>query len=218
MYAPHLVPEGPHHVYIFHDPTRSRFKVGESRDPIARRRTVAREVLSWSERPKLSEYRRWTFENYYAGIHVEQAAMSLLKQLGFSPVREPDWFEVDQPTMDAVILSIDELANAINQWQKINSFPETDARRKDKPYGQYLSYNDYLPLQHWWEPREAGEKFVPIDTLEERAASKKRLYKNTFRKMPEKLAALIEAIEINAANGTKEFQFPLPPPNFETSS
>jgi len=46
MYAPNSVPEGPHHIYIFQDQTRPWFKIGESRSPDDRIKTLLGSILA----------------------------------------------------------------------------------------------------------------------------------------------------------------------------
>jgi hypothetical protein len=193
MYAPHQVSNGPHHTYVFHDPTTSRFKIGESRNPIARRKTVAREVLSWHLRPGLKEYHRWTFQNYYACIHVEQAFVSLLKTFGFSPVRRPDWFEIDRATMDAAILCVDKLAKSIIEWERQNTFPDCICY-SGKPYGDYLDDTDRVTMGTIFENDDGSIDYIEPD-LPKAIAQKKLLYQSSGRQMPNGLLRLIKAMD-----------------------
>jgi hypothetical protein len=156
MYVPSSVPKGPHHLYIFQHRSMPWFKIGESRDPDFRRKNLGRHLRS-------KEYRRWTFKNYYGCFYVEQAAIGMMKSFEFDQVRSADWFELDQPTMDAIIVSIDELANSIIAWEEMNASADCDGCRKEKPYGAYLFRTNFLPLQHWFE-NESGP-WEPIDSL-----------------------------------------------------
>lgn len=193
MYPPNSVPQGPHHVYIFQDQTRPWFKIGESRRPYDRRKEVTWKVHGGNSLDKLKEYRRWTFQNYYAGIHVEQAAMGLLKNLGLSPVRKPDWFEIDCATMDAVILSIDELARSIILWEQRNASIECVCY-SGKPYGDYLHDTDFVTLGEVWEKDDGRVEIIEVP-LARRLAEKKRHYEYSRRKMPNGLAQLIAAMD-----------------------
>jgi hypothetical protein len=75
----------------------------------------------------------------------------MIKSFGLVQVRSPDWFEIDQPTMNAVIESIDHLAKAIISWEQMNTFPESNACREEKPYGAHLFATDFESLQFWFE-------------------------------------------------------------------
>lgn len=151
MYAPHQVPDGPHHVYVFYDKTKSRFKIGETRRPNGRLKDAARKVLSWHLRPTLKEYHRWSFQNYYAGIHVEQATINLLKLHGFSPVIEPDWFKIDEATMDAAIAVIDDLAKSVIRWEERNGSNDCVAIYEGNPYGDYVHHTGGVTMGKIWE-------------------------------------------------------------------
>lgn len=193
MYAPHQVPDGPHHTYVFHDPTTFRFKIGESRSPIIRRKAVARGILPWHLRTELKEYHRWTFQNYYACIHVEQAFINLLKTFGFPPVRGPDWFEIDRATMDAAILCVDQLAKSIIEWEKQNTFTECICY-SGKPYGDYLNDTDYVTMGCVFENENGSIDYIQPD-LREAISDKKRWYQMNGRKMPGGLSRLIAAMD-----------------------
>ena len=193
MYAPHQVPTGPHHTYVFHDPTTSRFKIGESRNPIARRKIVAREVLSWHLRNKLKEYHRWTFQSYYACFYVEQALIELLKTSGFSSVRRPDWFEVDQATMDAAILCIGQLAKPIIEWEQQNASTECLCH-PGKPYGDYLWDTAHVTMGFVFENDDGSLDYIEPD-LPKAIAQKKLSYKSSGKQMPNGLLRLIEAMD-----------------------
>jgi hypothetical protein len=195
MYPPHQVPDGSHYTYVFYDPTTSRFKIGESRNPIARRKKVAWEVLSWHLRRKLKEYHRWTFQNYYACIHVEQAFISLLKTSGFSPVRRPDWFEIDRATMDAAILCIDKLAKSITEWEKQNASTECVCY-SGKPYGDYLHDTDGITRGVVIENDDGSIDHIEPD-LPKAIADKKHFYQMTRKKPPDGLLRLIAAMDAN---------------------
>jgi len=193
VYAPHRVPQGPHHTYVFHDLTTSRFKIGESRDPFSHRKVVAREVLTWHLRNQLKEYHRWTFQSYYACFHVEQAFIKLLKTSGFSPVRRPDWFEIDRETMDAAIVCIDRLAKVIIEWETQNASAECTCH-SGKPYGDYLRDTDHVTMGHVFENEDGSIEYVEPD-LAKAIADRKDLYKQSKRKMPDGLSQMIALIE-----------------------
>ncbi len=182
MFLPGSVPKGPHHFYIFQHKTKPWFKFGESRDPDGRRRNLGRSLRS-------REYRRWTFVNYYGCFYVEQTAIGLIKNLDFVQVRSQDWFELDPPTMDAIIVSIDELATSIIEWEELNTSTECDACRKDRPYGAFLHRTNFLLLQHWIE-NESGP-FEPMDSLEERIDFEIKRLKLRRREIPEDVRQLI---------------------------
>lgn len=194
MYAPHQVPEGPHHVYIFRDQTKPWFKIGETRDLEGRRRDVTWRIYGANSLDRLTVYRSWSFQNYYAGIHVEQATIGLLKNIGLSPARNPDWFEVDLATIDAAIVSIDELARAINVWEQRNASTECSACLPGKPYGDHVWDTDWVTVESWYE--EDDGRLTHIDVpLSRRLAQKKRSYEERKRKMPQGLAQLIAQME-----------------------
>ena len=148
MYVPGSVPKGPHYLYIFQHRSKPWFKIGESRSPHSRRTSLGRYLRS-------KEYRKWSFENYYGCFYVEQAIIGMMKTFEFPKVHSGDWFELDQPTMDAIIIGIDELVELIIAWEGMNVATECDAIRLDKPYGAYLSQIHYLTLQLWTEPEDA---------------------------------------------------------------
>lgn len=182
MYVPGSVPKGPHHLYIFQHETKPWFKIGESRDPDFRRRKLGRKLRS-------KEYRRWAFENYYGCFYVEQAAIGMMKSFGLARVRSADWYELDQLTMDAIIVSIDELANSIIAWEEMNASAECEARRKEKPYGAYLIRTRYLPFQHYFESE--SEPWEPFDTLEERIDRELKFWKRRKKEIPEEVVQFI---------------------------
>jgi hypothetical protein len=194
MYAPHQVPEGPHYVYILHDQTRSWFKIGETRDVEDRRKIVTWQVLGGNSLHRLKVYRTWIFQNYYAAIHVEQAAMGLMKNIGLSPVRRPDWFELDCTTMDAAIVSIDELAKSIDFWEKRNASLECSACDEGEPYGDYIWDTDWVTFEHLFEEDDGRITRIEIP-MEQRLAEKKTLYERWRKKMPRGLAELVAQME-----------------------
>jgi hypothetical protein len=180
------VPEGPHYVYIFQHRTKPWFKIGESRNPISRRKNLGSFLRS-------NEYRKWKFEDYFACFYVEQAAIRMMRNFGFVPVRSPDWFEVNQPTMDAIIISIDELTKSISDWEEMNASADCDAARQEKPYGAYLFDTMFVPLDHWyevspgcWEPSGT--------TLEERLNHELKWREKRKAKIPEGLARLAATV------------------------
>lgn len=186
MYVPSAVPKGPHYLYIFQHKVRPWFKIGESRDPDFRRRSLGRKLRS-------KEYRKWTFENYYGCFYVEQAAIGVLKMFGFTRVHSADWFEIDQPTMDAAIVSIDELARSINVWEQRNASTDCVCY-SGKPYGDYLLDTDHVTLGHVYEGVDGRVELIEVD-LKEALARKKHWYEKYKRKMPEGLARLIAATD-----------------------
>jgi hypothetical protein len=147
-------------------------------------------VLSWHLRPTLKEYHHWTFQNYYAGIHVEQATINLLKLHGFSPVIKPDWFEIDGATMDAAITVIDGLAKSIIGWEDRNGGTECNAMYRGNPYGDYVHDTDFVTMGDIWESDDGRIEYAEPD-LRKAIAYKKRLYQTSRKKMPDGLARLI---------------------------
>jgi len=151
VYNPVSVPNGPHHAYIFQDQTRPWFKIGISRDPDFRRKQLCWDIYGARSLDKIKEYRRWTFANYFGALHVEQAAIGMLKSLGLAQVRSPDWFETDQPTMNEAIESVDRLTTGIISWEEMNASTECIAARPERPYGAYLVDTKFRTLQLWYE-------------------------------------------------------------------
>jgi len=201
VYQPDHVPKGPHHVYVFYDKTESRFKIGETRRLAARRTDAARDVLSWHERPTLKIYRHWTFQNYYAGIHVEQASMNLLKLHGFSPVIKPDWFKIDRATMDAAITVIDDLAKVILDWEERSGGIECSPFQPEKPYTRYVHDTDWVTLGFVLENKDGSIDYTEPD-VREAIARKKHYYEKWKKKMPDALARFIA--EYEASSQVKE--------------
>jgi hypothetical protein len=193
MYNPNSVPDGPHYFYIFQDQTKPWFKLGISRNPDFRRKKLCWEIYGRHSLGNIVKYRSWAFRNYFGSLYVEQAAIGMMKNFGFVEVRTPDWFEVDQQTMDALIVSIGELAEAITNWEDMNAATECDACREEKPYGAYLYDSRFLPLDQWYEV--APGRWEPSGTtLEQRVAHELKTYERRNKKIPEGVARLIATI------------------------
>jgi len=121
--------------------------MGISRDPDFRRKKLCWDIYGAHSLDKIQEYRRWTFANYFGALHVEQAAIGMLKSLGLAQVRSPDWFETDQPTMNEAIESVDRLTTGIISWEEMNASTECIAARPERPYGAYLVETKFRTLQ-----------------------------------------------------------------------
>jgi hypothetical protein len=113
----------------------------------------------------------------------------MMKSFEFPKVYSADWFEVDQPTMDAIIVGIDELVKSIIAWEEMNVTPGCNAWRKEKPYGAYLTHTGYLPFEHWIENDSGG--WETMDTLEARIDHELKMQKYRKKKLPEGAIQLI---------------------------
>lgn len=120
MYIPSPVPKGAHTAYILRDEVTPRFKFGMSANPEIRRKKICNEIYGRRSHKKIRTFYSWTCQSYFAALFLEQTAISIVTRFGFEPVRSPDWFEIDSPTMLVVIGIIDELAGSIRTWEAEN--------------------------------------------------------------------------------------------------
>lgn len=135
----------------------------------------------------------WRFEKHYRCLYVEQAAIGMMKSSGFDPVRSPDWFELDQPTTDAIIASIDEYAKSITDWEGMNASAEYGAICREKPYGAYLYDTMFVPLDSWYEvaPGRWGSSGT---SLEQRLAHELQCRERRKLRIPDGLSRLAASI------------------------
>lgn len=121
-----------HHVYVIHDEKNGLFKIGLTHDLDGRLSSLG------PRRLRLKIYKSWTDYEVFIAKFIEDAAIALITDWGFKKVRADDWFEIDEPTMKAVIETISDLTKAIRRWEFCNRVEECLVIHTDSPYGQYL--------------------------------------------------------------------------------
>lgn len=116
-----------------------------------------------------------------------------MKSSGFEPVRPPVWFELDQPTTDAIIVSIDEYAESITDWEAMNASAEDGAIRGEKPFGAYPCHTMFVPLESWYEvaPGRWGSSGT---SLQQRSAHGLQCRERRKLRIPDGLSRLAASI------------------------
>lgn len=115
MYIPNPLPRGPYYTYVFKVRDKAQFKIGFSTNPHARLKGMQ------SRRLRLTEFRRWEFQNYFAALYLEQQIIAYLKRFEFMPMGiYDDWYEIDEEVMKVVVEIATDLAKRIHGWEHAN--------------------------------------------------------------------------------------------------
>ena len=136
-----LVP-GPHHVYIFYDETKHKFKIGITSSELERyRKQLCAKQYGARSHNKIKTVYSWNVGSVFSASFLEQTIIETLIRLGFER-HEGDWFEADRTTVVGVWNAIDDLAEQIQLWEGANYKWENrnyalccDARHREFRFG-----------------------------------------------------------------------------------
>lgn len=121
---------------------QNEFKVGFSADPELRVKDEDRRRHGkFQGLPKFVElYRVWRFESENSARFIEQCLIDMLDRTNFKRVDINDWFEIDAESLE-FILEAAKRTIASTQRTETDILMQSQARRKDKPYGQHMKAN-----------------------------------------------------------------------------
>lgn len=128
-------------VYVLRDRTHlNRFKIGMSNDPDQRAKQEDWRLYGKiSDLPPFIEVMAdWHFVTFLAAHYVEQSIIGLLRDQGYEEIdKEFNWFKIDNEDLR---FFLNNLKSFIAKTQKNagDVLFQSDARRKDKPYGKFF--------------------------------------------------------------------------------
>ena len=106
-------------------------------------------------------------------VFLEQTAIALTKEWGFEEVRAPNWFEIDEPSIKAIIQAIDELNDTLRQWSMRNRGESCFVPLLDVPYGRYIrQHRAYKGLRY--PTGELAETVVKFNEQEDTRLNARR--------------------------------------------
>lgn len=128
-------------VYVLRDLHHSnRFKIGMSDNPDQRAKQEDWRLYGKKDGlPAFIEVMAdWSFLTALAAHYVEQSIINLLRRQGYKEIdKQYNWFEIDHDSLHFFLEGLKYFI-ALTQQHAGDVLLQSEARRKDKPYGKYF--------------------------------------------------------------------------------